>query len=66
MSVNIKINEVLKEKNKTKYWLCNNTGITYANISRMCSGKTTSISFNSLNKICDALNCEPGDIIKKE
>lgn len=66
MSINIKIDELLQDKNKTRYWLHKETGITYANISKLCEGHTKSINFTVLEKVCEALKCEPKDIIKKE
>lgn len=57
------LEEALKSKNKTKYWLSKETGITYANITRYAKNKTASINFDNLSKICKALNCTPNDIL---
>lgn len=39
-------------------------GITEANLSILKSGKAKAIRFSTLEAICHALNCQPGDIIK--
>lgn len=62
----ILIDEVLNNQKKTRYWLASKTGITYLNISNLCSGKTNSIKFSILESICNALKCSPGDILKLE
>lgn len=60
----IKIDDRLKTMNKTRYWLHKETGITYANIVRICNNNTTSIHLETLNKICTVLDCTPNDILK--
>lgn len=62
----ILIDEMLSKQNKTRYWLANETGVTYLNISNLCSGKTNSIKFSILENICKVLGCSPGDILKLE
>lgn len=62
----ILIDELLNDQNKTRYWLANETGVTYSNISNLCNNKTNSIKFSILESVCKALNCSPGDILKLE
>lgn len=59
----IKIDELLEQQGKTRYWLAKETGVTYPNIVKLIEGKTTSIKFELLEKICTALNCSPNSII---
>ena len=63
--IRITIDEKLEEMGKTRYWLAKQTGMTYPNICNLASGKTTGILFEKLDKICDAMDCAPGDIITK-
>lgn len=60
----LRINEILKEKNKSKYWFIKNMEGSYQAISHMMNNETTSIRFSTLEKICDVLNCTPGELIK--
>ena len=58
------IDNVLKEQNKSRYWLANQTGITYPNITNLCNNKTSSIKFEMIDKLCNALKCNPNDIFE--
>lgn len=60
----IELNEILKDKNKSLYWLSKETDIRYATLHNLANNKTNSISFVILKKICVALECTPNDILK--
>ncbi len=60
----IRINEILKEKNKSKYWFVKNMEGSYQSLSKLMNNETNSIYFETLEKACDVLKCKPGDIIK--
>ncbi|MGE5456342.1 MAG: helix-turn-helix domain-containing protein [Ignavibacteriales bacterium] len=62
----LNIEELLKKNNKSKYWLCQNMGITSRNINRIIRGETSSISFKYLEEFCKFLNCTPNELIKIE
>ena len=62
----IKIDSILKECKKSRNWLSEETGITYTNICNLCNGKTTSIQFDKIEKICSVLNCSIQDILEPE
>ncbi len=59
----IAINEVLKQKKKTKYWFIKNMEKSYQSLSNLMNNETTSIRFDTLEKVCEVLECQPGDII---
>lgn len=44
--------------------LAEKIGITQANLSILKTGKAKAIRFSTLESLCEALNCQPGDIIK--
>lgn len=60
----VMIDDVLKKRNRTRYWLAKKTGIRYANISKLADNKTTSVKFRLIDDICNALECEIEDILK--
>lgn len=60
----LRLDKLLEEKNKTKYWLSKETGISQGNISKMCKNETTSIKFDVLLRILSALECTPNDIFE--
>jgi len=51
---------------RSHYWLAQTTHIALPTIQRMAKSKTQRIEFARLDKLCDALNCEPGDLLTKE
>jgi putative transcriptional regulator len=58
-----KLNEVLSKKKKTRYWLAMRTGISERNLRRFERSETTGIDFETLEKICEKLDCQPGDLL---
>ncbi len=66
MKIEINLKKLLKEKSITSKELCEYVGITEANMSILRSGKAKGIRFDTLLKICQYLDCKPGDIIDVE
>ena len=62
--IRITLDEILAIKGKTKYWLAKETDINYQTLLLLQQNKTTSIRFETLEKICIALDCTPNGIIK--
>lgn len=60
----IKIDQLLEKRDKTRFWLSEQTGITYPNIRNLCNNQTSSIKFDVIQKICNALNCDVNEIIE--
>ena len=56
------IEDLLKKKGKSKYWLCNKMHITYHNLNKIIHGVTTSISFKYIESFCKYLECTPGEL----
>lgn len=57
------IEKLLKQQNKSKYWLCQQMNITTRNLNRVIKGETNSISFKYLEDFCKYLNCSLNDLI---
>ena len=62
----VRVNEILKEKKKTKYWFIKNMEGGYQSLSHLMDNTTTGIKFETLEKMCKILGCEPGDIIVRK
>ena len=60
--LSLRINKILEEQGKTPYWLGKQTGISQNNILKICNGETSTIRFDTLEKICKALNCSINDL----
>lgn len=64
MAIQIELDVVMAKKKITLTQLANDIGITMANISILKTGKARAIRFSTLEKICEVLECQPGDILK--
>ncbi|MDY2735341.1 helix-turn-helix domain-containing protein [Intestinibacter sp.] len=64
MSIRINLDVVLAQKKMSVTELSEKVGITMANISILKNGKAKAIRFTTLDKICEALDCQPGDILE--
>lgn len=60
----IHIDVMLAKKKMSVTELAEQVGITMANISILKNGKAKAIKLETLNKICQALDCQPGDILE--
>ncbi|GAF35516.1 helix-turn-helix domain-containing protein [Lentilactobacillus farraginis] len=61
--IKITLNVVMAKRNISTGELAKLVGITPTNISILKTGKAKAIRFSTLEKICKALNCQPGDIL---
>lgn len=62
----ITLDRVLQERGWSLTQLSDATGITLANLSILKTGKARAIRFTTLDAICAALDCQPGDILQWE
>ncbi len=58
------IEKLLKKKNKSKYWLCQNMNITTRNLNRVIRGETSSISFRYIEDLCKYLDCTIDELMQ--
>lgn len=66
MAIVVNLDRVLTERGVQSKELAQYVGITEANISLLKKGKVKGIRFNTLEKICEYLQCQPGDILTFE
>ncbi|MDU1202477.1 MAG: helix-turn-helix transcriptional regulator [Clostridiales bacterium] len=62
--IRINLDVVLAKKKMSVTELSEKVGITMANISILKNGKAKAIRFTTLDKICEVLECQPGDILE--
>ena len=62
LKMRLRIDEILKEKGKTKYWLYNQLGLGYQNFNKIINNQTSGIKFENLKSLCDILECTPNDL----
>lgn len=58
----LNVKKLLDSTGNSQYWLAKQTGISANNISKIYNGETVNIRLDTINKLCSALNCEPGDL----
>lgn len=61
--IELNVKSVLEKQGKSQYWLAKETGISPNNIGKICNGETKNIRLDTMDKICNALNCIPNDIL---
>lgn len=61
--IQVRLDEILNEREQSLYWLQQQTRIAYTTLWRLRTGKANSITFPILDAICDALDCHPGDLL---
>lgn len=59
--IEIRIDQLLGTR--SFYWLSKETGISHTTLWRLKKGKALGINFETLEKLCVALECQPGDIL---
>ncbi|MGQ0588501.1 MAG: helix-turn-helix domain-containing protein [Sphingosinicella sp.] len=64
MAIAVKLDDLLHERRMTLTELADRIGITLANLSILKTGKARAIRFSTLELICAALACQPGDILE--
>ena len=64
MAIQVKLDDVLHERRMTLTELAERVDITLANLSILKTGKARAIRFSTLDAICEALSCQPGDILE--
>lgn len=62
--VRLRILDILKEQNHTKYWLYKQMDLSYQNFNRMVTNQTSSIRFDNLEKLSQILNCPIGELFE--
>ena len=61
--IEIRVDELLGDHGRTFYWLAKETGISHTTLWRLKKGKALGINFDTLEKLCGALKCQPGDVL---
>ena len=59
----VKLDKMMKRRRMSLNELSERVGVTVANLSILKTGKARAVRFSTLDAICSALNCSPGDIL---
>jgi putative transcriptional regulator len=66
MAIAVKLDDLLHDRRMTLTELADRIGMTLANLSILKTGKARAIRFSTLDAICEALACQPGDLLRFE
>ena len=64
MAIILRLDKVMVDRKINLTQLAEQVGISNANLSNIKTGKICAIRFSTLNAICKALDCQPGDILE--
>ena len=64
MSIIVNVDVMMARRKMSSQELAEKIGITQANLSILKTGKAKAIRFSTLEAICEALDCQPGDILE--
>lgn len=64
MPIIVNLDVMLAKRKMSSGELAERVGITQANLSILKTGKAKAVRFSTLESICEALNCQPGDILE--
>ncbi len=60
----LRLDRVMADRKMSLNELSEKVGVTNVNLSKMKTGKVSAIRFSTLEAICDALKCQPGDLLE--
>jgi putative transcriptional regulator len=66
MAIVVKLDDLLHDRRMTLTELADQIGITLANLSILKTGKARAIRFSTLEALCQALDCQPGDLLESD
>src|SRR6185436_17804751 len=66
VAIAVKLDDLLHDRRMTLTELADRIGMALANLSILKTGKARAIRFSTLEAICEALSCQPGDILQFE
>ena len=64
MAIEVNLNVMLAKRKMSMTELADRVGIALANLSVLKTGKANAIRFSTFEAICEALDCQPGDILE--
>jgi putative transcriptional regulator len=63
-AIEVTLDRLLFERGMTLADLADRVGVSYANLSILKNNRARAVRFSTLTRICEALDCEPGDLLR--
>lgn len=64
MAIILRLDRVMADRKMSLNELAARVGIANVNLSKIKTGKVSAVRFSTLEAICEALDCQPGDILE--
>ena len=64
MPIILRLDRVMADRKMSLNELCEKVGVANVNLSKLKNGRVSAIRFSTLEAICKALDCQPGDILE--
>ena len=64
MAIILRLDRVMADRKISLNELSERVGVSNVNLSKLKTGKVSAVRFSTLNAICKALDCQPGDILE--
>ena len=64
MPIILRLDRVMADRKMSLNELSERVGVTNVNLSKLKTGKVSAVRFSTLEAICEALDCRPGDILE--
>ncbi len=64
MPIILRLDRVMADRKMSLNELSEKVGVANVNLSKLKNGRVSAIRFSTLEAICQALNCQPGDILE--
>lgn len=64
MAIILRLDRIMADRKMSLNELSEKVGVANVNLSKLKNGRVSAIRFSTLDAICDALNCQPGDILE--
>jgi len=64
--INLRIQEILDSKGKTRYWLVKHMESNYETVNRICDNQSAGLQLETIEKLCKILECTPNDLFHIE
>ena len=60
--IKMNVQKILDAKNKSRYWLVKGMQTTYKTVKKICDNTLSGLQLDTIEKLCDILECTPNDL----
>lgn len=64
--INMNVQQLLDDKNRTRYWLVKQMQTTYKTVNKICDNTLTGLQLETIEKLCQIFECTPNDLFTIE